>query len=80
VAHPTVAAQRSSLEWSDGRSTAGVTSWEPKWYDNANGVSVFDGALSRDDVLDNITITWLTNAAISGARLNRESGERVFQC
>jgi pimeloyl-ACP methyl ester carboxylesterase len=33
---------------------------------------VFDGqteGLSRDDVLDNITITWLTNTAISGARL-----------
>jgi pimeloyl-ACP methyl ester carboxylesterase len=33
---------------------------------------VFDGAsegLTRDDVLDNITITWLTNTAISGARL-----------
>jgi pimeloyl-ACP methyl ester carboxylesterase len=33
---------------------------------------VFDGqseGLTRDDVLDNITITWLTNTAISGARL-----------
>jgi pimeloyl-ACP methyl ester carboxylesterase len=33
---------------------------------------VFDGAsegLTRDDILDNITITWLTNTAISGARL-----------
>ena len=30
---------------------------------------VFDGAaegLTRDDVLDNITLTWLTNTAISG--------------
>ena len=25
--------------------------------------------LTRDDILDNITITWLTNTAISGARL-----------
>jgi pimeloyl-ACP methyl ester carboxylesterase len=25
--------------------------------------------LTRDDVLDNITITWLTNSALSGARL-----------
>jgi pimeloyl-ACP methyl ester carboxylesterase len=34
--------------------------------------SVFDGrseGLTRDDVLDNITITWLTNTALSGARL-----------
>src|SRR5437763_1093201 len=33
---------------------------------------VFDGqseGLTRDDVLDNITITWLTNTAVSGARL-----------
>src|SRR6202163_485933 len=33
---------------------------------------VFDGqseGLTRDDVLDNITITWLTNTALSGARL-----------
>jgi pimeloyl-ACP methyl ester carboxylesterase len=36
----------------------------------------FDGeseGLSRDDVLDNITITWLTNTAISGARLYWEA-------
>ena len=33
---------------------------------------VFDGqseGLTRDDILDNITITWLTNTGISGARL-----------
>jgi hypothetical protein len=33
---------------------------------------VFDGkpeGLSRDDVLDNITLYWLTNTAISSARL-----------
>lgn len=37
---------------------------------------VFDGkeeGLSRDDVLDNITIAWLTNTAISGARLYWEN-------
>src|SRR5688500_6673128 len=37
---------------------------------------VFDGAsegLTRDDVLDNITIAWLTNTAISGARLYWEN-------
>jgi pimeloyl-ACP methyl ester carboxylesterase len=36
----------------------------------------FDGqreGLSRDDVLDNITIAWLTNTGISGARLYREN-------
>ena len=37
---------------------------------------VFDGqteGLTRDDVLDNITHTWLTNTAISGARLYWEN-------
>jgi pimeloyl-ACP methyl ester carboxylesterase len=36
----------------------------------------FDGqseGLTRDDVLDNITITWLTNTALSGARLYWEN-------
>jgi pimeloyl-ACP methyl ester carboxylesterase len=36
----------------------------------------FDGeptGLTRDDVLDNVTITWLTNTAISGARLYWEN-------
>jgi pimeloyl-ACP methyl ester carboxylesterase len=37
---------------------------------------VFDGqseGLTRDDILDNITFTWLTNTAISGARLYWEN-------
>lgn len=37
---------------------------------------VFEGkeeGLTRDDILDNITITWLTNTAVSGARLYREN-------
>src|SRR5947208_6572298 len=29
--------------------------------------------LTRDDILDNITITWLTNTAVSGARLYWEN-------
>ena len=36
----------------------------------------FDGqreGLTRDDVLDNITLSWLTNTAISSARLYREN-------
>ncbi len=40
----------------------------------------FDGVeegLTRDDVLDNITITWLTNTAISGARLYWEALPRT---
>jgi pimeloyl-ACP methyl ester carboxylesterase len=42
---------------------------------------VFNGAsegLTRDDVLDNVTITWLTNTAISGARLYWENKGASF--
>jgi pimeloyl-ACP methyl ester carboxylesterase len=33
------------------------------------------GEITRDDILDNITLTWLTNTAISGARLYWEASE-----
>ena len=39
---------------------------------------VFDGqseGLTRDDVLDNVALTWLTNTFISGARLYWEASE-----
>ena len=36
--------------------------------------------LTRDDVLDNITITWLTNTALSGARLYWENRGIVLHC
>ena len=32
--------------------------------------------LTRDDILDNVTITWLTNTALSGARLYWEYSAR----
>jgi pimeloyl-ACP methyl ester carboxylesterase len=41
----------------------------------------FDGqreGLTRDDVLDNITLAWLTNTGISGARLYRENKLPLF--
>jgi pimeloyl-ACP methyl ester carboxylesterase len=41
---------------------------------------VFDGAsegLTRDDILDNITITWFTNTALSGARLYWENWNKL---
>lgn len=41
----------------------------------------FDGrqeGLSRDDVLDNITLYWLTNSAVSSARLYRENPHAFF--
>jgi pimeloyl-ACP methyl ester carboxylesterase len=37
---------------------------------------VFDGGtegLTRDDILDNVTLTWLTDTAVSGARLYHEN-------
>jgi pimeloyl-ACP methyl ester carboxylesterase len=42
----------------------------------------FDGAregLSRDDVLDNITLYWLTNTAVSSARIYWESKYSFFE-
>ena len=42
---------------------------------------VFDGAregLTRDDVLDNITVAWLTNTAVSSARIYWESKFSFF--
>jgi pimeloyl-ACP methyl ester carboxylesterase len=42
---------------------------------------VFSGeaaGLTRDDILDNITITWLTNTALSGARLYWENKLTFF--
>ena len=35
----------------------------------AGGLAHQAEGLTRDDILDNITITWLTNTALSGARL-----------
>ena len=43
---------------------------------------VFDGqheGLTRDDILDNITLYWLTNTAVSSARLYWESKLRLFR-
>ena len=42
---------------------------------------VFDGkteGLTRDDILDNVTLTWLTNTGISGARLYWENKGASF--
>ncbi len=42
---------------------------------------VFDGqseGLTRDDVLDNVTLTWLTNTMISGGRLYWEAFEHAI--
>ena len=52
-----------------------ITSYEMK-------ARVFDGVeegLTRDDILDNITLAWLTNTAISSARLYHENKLPFFQ-
>ena len=36
------------------------------------------GALTRDDILDNITLYWLTNTAVSSARLYWENKRRLL--
>ena len=45
-------------------------------------MGVFDGqegwGLTRDDVLDNITLYWLTNTGVSSGRMNRESKLAFF--
>ena len=61
-----------------GDSPVGLTAW---FLDNALWgpdllAHIFDGqrdGLTRDDVLDNITLYWLTNTAISAAGLYREN-------
>ena len=37
------------------------------------------GALTRDDILDNITLSWLTNTGVSSARLYTEFKDGFFQ-
>jgi pimeloyl-ACP methyl ester carboxylesterase len=64
-------------------SPVGLAAWqvdfEPRGY--ALISRVFDGkaeCLTRDDVLDNITLYWLTNTAISSARLYWENKLAYF--
>src|SRR5258708_33929745 len=65
-------------------SSAGLASWILD-HDARSGeliARVFDGkteGLTRDDVLDNITLYWLTNTAISSARLSLETNLAFFE-
>jgi hypothetical protein len=36
------------------------------------------GAITRDDILDNITLTWLTNTGVSSGRLYAENKDSFF--
>jgi pimeloyl-ACP methyl ester carboxylesterase len=59
-------------------SPVGLAAWilDHDWRSYALMARVFDGqpeGLTRDDILDNITMYWLTNTAISSARLYWEN-------
>jgi pimeloyl-ACP methyl ester carboxylesterase len=64
-------------------SPAGLAGWildhDAKSYEMIAGV--FDGhpaGLTRDDILDNITLYWLTNTGVSSARLYWENKDRLL--
>jgi pimeloyl-ACP methyl ester carboxylesterase len=59
-------------------SAVGLAAWylQPVLLSSELVTRAFDGqpeGLTRDDVLDNITLTWLTHTALSAARLYREN-------
>jgi pimeloyl-ACP methyl ester carboxylesterase len=59
-------------------SPVGLAAWiiDHDWLSYALIARVFDGAsegLTREDIVDNITLYWLTNTAVSSARLYWES-------
>ena len=65
-------------------SPAGLAAWmlDHDARSDAMIARVFDGkteGLSRDDVLDNITLYWLTNTAVSSARLYWENKLAFFE-
>ena len=64
-------------------SPIGLAAWMLDHDDRSRDLitRVFDGAeegLTRDDILDNITLYWLTNTAVSSARLYWESKLAFF--
>jgi pimeloyl-ACP methyl ester carboxylesterase len=65
-------------------SPIGLAAWMLDHDDRSRALitRVFDGAsegLSRDDILDNITLYWLTDTAVSSARLYWESKLAFFR-
>jgi pimeloyl-ACP methyl ester carboxylesterase len=71
-------ASRPQTLYAIGDSPAGLAAWmlDHDARSLALITRVFDGqseGLTRDDVLDNVTLYWLTNTAVSSARLYWES-------
>jgi pimeloyl-ACP methyl ester carboxylesterase len=54
-------------------SPAGLAAWIYDYHDGEQ-----ERFLSKDDVLDNITLYWLTNSAVSAARIYWENGSRML--
>src|SRR5579862_5149890 len=76
-------ANRPQTLYGIGDSPAGLAAWmlDHDASSLALIARVFDGqreGLTRDDILDNITLYWLTNTAVSSARLYWESKVAFF--
>ena len=73
------ATRPQTLGYSLADSPVGLAAWIYEkfqaWTDNTG---VPESALSRDEMLDNITLYWLTNTAASSARLYRESAKNGY--
>ena len=71
-------ANRPQTLYAIADSPVGLAAWmiDHDWASYALIERVFDGqseGLTRDDILDNVTLYWLTNTAVSSARLYWES-------
>ena len=78
LGYATEMANRPQTLYGIADSPIGLAAWilDHDWLSYALIVSVFDGqteGLTRDDILDNITLYWLTNTAVSSGRLYWES-------
>ncbi|HEY3265946.1 MAG TPA: epoxide hydrolase [Armatimonadota bacterium] len=76
-------ANRPQTLYAIGDSPVGLAAWmiDHDALSHALIARVFDGqreGLTRDDILDNVTLYWLTNTAVSSARLYWESKLAFF--
>ena len=83
VGYASEMANRPQTLYALADSPVGLAGWMLDHDDRSRALisRVFDGAsegLTRDDILDNITLYWLTNTAVSSARLYWESKLAFF--
>ena len=70
---------RKPLGYSLADSPAGLAAWfYDKFADWTHTGGMPEQALSRDEMLDDITLYWLTNTGTSGARLYWENNANNF--